>query len=443
VNAAIGAGLGGSTQSATLVISAVTPPPPPSGAQLFVSSAGSDSNQCTQASPCASFNRAYQLARPGDTVEVAAGTYAVQTVLQTQPPKAAPAVTFRSASGAQVIVGGIQLGQNNGSASGTSPSNLTFDGFNINGQFHASYSGVGVGASNITLKNSHAYQWNAPGPLVELRDVINFTADNVELGPACCQADAIELAIRGDGNPNPQNVVFDHLYVHDIADTCGMEPRYPDCAGSGYGDGCTACDHIDGIQAFGGDGITIRNSRFYNAGTQNIFLQAANGGTFSNVRIENTMVSTSYGSPTNSVSLSGPGVSVFSGYARFRNNTFQKDVRIYQGVLAPGTQVEFTDNIAFFRGDEGYTQPCVYRAGDGSTITPSYSHNLFGDKTCGSTDQAGSPTYSNSSAATPDLRLASGSRGIDAGDPSNYTPSDIDGVSRPKGAGPDIGASER
>jgi hypothetical protein len=442
VNAAIEAGLGGSTQSATLVISPAAAPPP-SGASLFVSPTGWDSNPCSQLAPCASFGQAYQVASPGATVDVAGGTYSTQTVLQTQPPKAAPGVTFRAAAGAQVILGGIQLGANNGRASGTSPSNLVFDGFDINGQFHASYAGMGTAASNITLKNSHVYGWNAFGPMLELRDVVNFTADNIELGPACCNADGIQLAIRSDGNPNPQNVLFNRLYVHDIADTCRSEPNYPDCAGSGYGDGCATCDHIDGLQAFGGNGITIRNSRFYNAGTQNIFLQSANGGSFSNVLIENTMVATSYGAPTNSVSLGGPGVSVFSGFARFRNNTFQKDVRIYQRVLAPGTQVEFTDNIAFFRGDEGYTQPCTYRAGDGSTITPTYSHNLFGDKTCSATDLAGSPTYVNANAATPDLRLASGSRGIDAGDPSNYTPTDIDGVPRPKGAGPDIGAAER
>jgi len=442
VNAAIGAGLGGSIQSATLVISPVTPPPP-SGAQRFVSTSGSDSNPCSESAPCASFGRAYQVAKAGETVEVAAGSYDTQTVLQTQPPKAAPPVTFRSASGAQVMVGGIQLGQNNGSTSGTSPSNLVFDGFDINGQFHASYSGVGAGASNITLENSHVYGWNALGPMLLLRDVVNFTAQNDEVGPACCQADGIQLAIRSEGNSNPQNVVFDRLYVHDIANTCSTEPRYPDCAGNGAGDGCTSCEHVDGIQAFGGQGITIRNSRFYNAGTQNIFLQSANGGTFSNVTIENTMVSTSYGSPTNSVSLSGPGVSVFSGFARFRNNTFQKDVRIYQRVLAPGTQVEFTNNIAFFRGDEGGAQPCTYEAGDGSTITPTYSHNLFGDKTCGATDLAGSPTYVNPNPATPDLSLASGSRGIDAGDPTNYTPTDIDGITRPQGNGPDIGAGER
>ncbi len=43
---------------------------------------------------------------------------------------------------------------------------------------------------------------------------------------------------------------------------------------------------------------------------------------------------------------------------------------------------------------------------------------------------------------SPDLRLLAGSRGVDAGDPADYTPTDIDGRSRPQGGGPDIGAAE-
>jgi hypothetical protein len=45
------------------------------GAAYFVSPSGSDSNPCSQNSPCATPDHAFNLASPGQTVQVAAGTY--------------------------------------------------------------------------------------------------------------------------------------------------------------------------------------------------------------------------------------------------------------------------------------------------------------------------------------------------------------------------------
>jgi hypothetical protein len=45
------------------------------GNTYFVSPSGSDSNPCTQSSPCATPDHAFNLASPGQTVQVAAGTY--------------------------------------------------------------------------------------------------------------------------------------------------------------------------------------------------------------------------------------------------------------------------------------------------------------------------------------------------------------------------------
>src|SRR5260370_21126526 len=41
----------------------------------YVSPTGSNSNPCSQASPCATPDHAFNIASPGDTVKVAAGTY--------------------------------------------------------------------------------------------------------------------------------------------------------------------------------------------------------------------------------------------------------------------------------------------------------------------------------------------------------------------------------
>ncbi|HET8606469.1 MAG TPA: recombinase family protein [Gaiellaceae bacterium] len=74
---------------------------------VYVSPTGSDAGPCTQAEPCAGFDRAYRAARPGDTVELAGGTYPPQTV-GVDPTKvsATQDVLFRPAAGASVTIDG-------------------------------------------------------------------------------------------------------------------------------------------------------------------------------------------------------------------------------------------------------------------------------------------------------------------------------------------------
>ncbi|MDX6631805.1 MAG: hypothetical protein QOH00_4051, partial [Gaiellales bacterium] len=86
-----------------------TPPPepPPIVPSVFVATGGSDGAPCTRARPCASFDRAYRVARPGEGVEVAGGTYAPQTV-DVDPSKvsATSDVVFLPAPGEPVTIDG-------------------------------------------------------------------------------------------------------------------------------------------------------------------------------------------------------------------------------------------------------------------------------------------------------------------------------------------------
>jgi len=65
----------GQTASATLSLTIAAAATTSSNANYFVSPTGSDSNPCSQASPCATPDHAFNLASPGQTVQVAAGTY--------------------------------------------------------------------------------------------------------------------------------------------------------------------------------------------------------------------------------------------------------------------------------------------------------------------------------------------------------------------------------
>ena len=72
---------------------------------MFLAVNGSDANACSAAAPCASFNRGYRVAQPGQVVEVAAGTYPAQTIQVDSSKTSSSDVVIRPASGATVTVG--------------------------------------------------------------------------------------------------------------------------------------------------------------------------------------------------------------------------------------------------------------------------------------------------------------------------------------------------
>jgi hypothetical protein len=88
---------------------------------LFVAPGGDDAGPCGAEAPCASFDRAYHAARPGQVVEVAGGSYGPQ-VLTRDPAKAgagcerrgriAACVVFQPARNARVDVAELDFGAN-------------------------------------------------------------------------------------------------------------------------------------------------------------------------------------------------------------------------------------------------------------------------------------------------------------------------------------------
>ena len=76
-------------------------------ADLYLAPKGRDRNRCTQAAPCRSFARAYALAEPGQTVELAEGRYGRQRIAADATRTSLDDVTFRPAAGAKVIVGSL------------------------------------------------------------------------------------------------------------------------------------------------------------------------------------------------------------------------------------------------------------------------------------------------------------------------------------------------
>src|SRR2546430_16715908 len=86
---------------ATACAGAVAGPSKASASLLYVSPTGNDAGRCTSASsPCLTLDRAYHVARPGDTVELAAAPYTEQGISPDSTKDAATAdLTFEPAKG--------------------------------------------------------------------------------------------------------------------------------------------------------------------------------------------------------------------------------------------------------------------------------------------------------------------------------------------------------
>jgi hypothetical protein len=233
--------------------------PPPAPATLFVTPGGSNTSPCTRAEPCRSFNRAYQTAEPGETVEVAGGSYPSQT-LDAKNGAAAPYVVIREAPGERVVVG------NDGATSDCvvfeGAQYVTLQGIEttyttVGGQRHQC--GIAIGrndAHHVTLVDVDA-------------GMIWFGADDVtvlggDFGPGIDENTKIEFAT---GHP-PRNILIDGAVIHDA--------RIDD-------------DHQECVALWGGNGITIRNTHIYNCAVFHIWIDAEAGDTIRDVLIEGNL----------------------------------------------------------------------------------------------------------------------------------------------------------
>ena len=212
------------------------PSPPPSGEPtptVFVAPSGSDASSCTAAAPCASFQRAYERAAPGAVVEVAGGTYPGQRFLAVAG-KSAPNVIFRPATGARVVLGGLNFGTDVRSQAAkyitVRDMELTYADPD-----HQRGIWVGVGSGQIRLERMDA------------GNISTWLADGVaviggDFGP--CRAPASGCWLNNIDVSD--NVLIDGAVFHDYN-------YLPSCLQSGD------C-HWRAIYINGGRNITLRNS---------------------------------------------------------------------------------------------------------------------------------------------------------------------------------------
>jgi hypothetical protein len=194
---------------------------------------GSDQNPCTTSAPCATFDRAYRQASPGQAVFVAGGSYPKQRInVDTRKNGAGADVVFLPAGGSTVKVAGVSIA-----------------GSHIELRSLQTKWAVVPGANSVTLRN------------VISDGAISITgASNVSVlggqvySPVPVSSDPVIASLYG---LVPTNILIDGVTFHDFRDV-----------------GPGQLHHIECLQVGAAINLTIRNSTFYNCATHDIFIRS-------------------------------------------------------------------------------------------------------------------------------------------------------------------------
>lgn len=360
-------------------------------ATRYVSPSGSDSAPCTAAAPCGSLNRGYQVAAPGDVVQVAAGSYAGQRIEASSKP--GPHVTIRPAAGARPVLADLEVAASHLQVIGPFETRA-LETANTRG---AKVTDTLVQDVEVDAKGgSETPAWIAAVNGVTWRRVEVHNAND---------ANAL-LFIDGSypSNGSVKNLTIEDSSFHDVTVPSGSSTH-------------SQCIYVAGTQ-----GMTVRRSYFYNCAIFDIF-QSGDVDTTTDMLIENNV----FEAPR----LQGGSCCAYFT-VRFawgvpervtvRNNSSEHQMDFRLGAVASKVV--------------GNTIQSGIACADGVQ----FSHNVVTKtRPCSSTDKSvGSIGYRNPD--NHDFGLASSSPAIDAGDPSDHPATDIEGLGR-RGA-PDAGAHE-
>jgi hypothetical protein len=374
-------GAGGRAPTSTSA--GLVPESPLPAPTVFVATTGSDSNPCSAAAPCETFDRAYHAASPGQVVQIAGGSYPEQIMNADSSHGSGGNVTFVPAPNASVSVNWIRLGRN---YVDQTPGHVEFR--RINGGGFISRRGTSVSFVNSTMET-----FNVDG-------TSNVSIRGGSVGGVIGENPAIATWKGDPQNVVPTNILIDRVLFHDIK----MK---------------TPADHIECLHVMDATNLTIRNSHFARCDTFTLNVGIDTYG-LHNVLLENNVLEHStatYGQSYYSLSLRlGDKITI-------RNNSFGQDW------AGPSD----SDSIGEWHvvGNAGGGSPCDDRV--------SYSHNVWDDWKCSNTDKEADARFVDRNHG--DMRLRDGSPAINAGDPANHPALDITGKAR--GSAPDAGAYER
>jgi hypothetical protein len=371
---------------------------PASADTLYVAPGGDDEHDCrAPKTACASFDRAYQAAQLGDTVEVADGEYPFQPIWEMEgrtDESDEPDVTFRPAAGASVTL------------------TCWDDGTNC----------LGVEAHHVTVERMQTAELE---PLVGLprqggvcicRGSYDVTFRDIDAGDLYIAGDLVSV-YGGDFGP-----IVDGVSKIEYGDDGPSEDILID--GARFHDHRAHAEHGECIAAYSGAGVTIRNSRFDNCEPFAIFLAPGAEDSTTDYTIENNVFTNSDAVPMSAHIKTKIKRGADCSGLTVRYNTF-----IDQNVISecPGSGIRWHSN--------------VFEAG-GCGKVGRFDHNVWLD---GPTRCGADPNVAVAALGVDaEGRLVDAdSPAVGAGDPAGAPAVDIDGVPRAFGGPPDAGADEQ
>lgn len=356
---------------------------------LHVSPAGSDAAPCTAARPCASFNRAYAEAQPGQTVEVEAGVYGDQNLL-TVRKSGGGVIRFRPAAGADVTIGEVRT---------TGASDLEFDDLTMDDYYLA------PGTHDVTFRDDHM-------KFFFIRDAVDVRMLGGDVG-GYGEAIPATIGTLHTTDPTPRNILIDGVLFHDMTRAQNLS-------------GHMECLFVQGV-----DGLIVRNSRFTHCDIFDVFFKQFEAPQYTNVRLENNF----FGVATDAADPGTGGYySLFFAYVPGADpiaNVLVDHNSFAQGFHfddAPYRNVRVVANVSVF--DQGQCTSGV-----------EWAYNVLSAARCGPTDRRGAPGFVDPSSL--DLHLTSRSAALGEDRSGTAPAADIDGQQRPLRLPADAGADQR
>jgi hypothetical protein len=361
---------------------------------IYIAPTGNDANTGTAALPVLTLGRAYQLAKPGAVVELAAGSYPYQQIAR-DPSKTSPAnVVFRPAPGASVSVDMIDFGQEQLGV--PAPANIVVR------DIHVGYLRAWAGTDHLIWQN-------ISGKHFDMFGVTNVRVLGGDFGP--CQAprddDACVPRIAGSAN-----ILLDGVTIHDMTSTDLVN------------------HHVDGLFIRGATNVVIRDSKFRGNMITNIRIQPQDCCANASITLENNWFAPALQGEGSATRADGVDVDQPFPGLLFRNNSF---------ATGTGPQLLGTYSDARLVGNLMMNAQCA----PGVT----YAYNVVipfsaysGQTPCGRSDKVvASFGYLNEGGF--DYHIGPSSPAIGSGDPSNCPGTDIDRQARTGAC--DAGADQR